>query len=599
MANPRKGWAERFDSRFGVGRYHYSLTPWIWDTTSMPMHHWRGPASAVGLVDFRSIPQQSIAGGAPQGFAFCASTQPTGGIEIAHSLNFINEQATNGMRDAWESGMGFRPIGGPNIVDLPWDQLTTGSDPSGENGPKPLMPGTDGFLRFYIGGHSLAKSEYFRWGIHPHTNRVRDVLRRQFAEQHERHQEHARKVLDFWCIKYRVEDWKEFVPANLHAHVPGRLKHSTTITETFTGTDGDPLGPNHTWTIQAGTWVKKDNKARKSTNDATVEMARADTALSSDDHYAQVVVTVGISRFHGPVCRVPSSIASTGYLVAEFSVVLYLRKQVAGVFTDIDSVAHTIINGGVYKVEADGSAIKGYADTVGLLSATDTAITGNLYCGLVAYGAEAGGTMDNFEAADLGAGSDTGSGAVSLQFDASAVSASDATGSGTVSLSMTVVGEGKADATTDGATTLSFLANAVSQAEAISNGSALFSFDATAIPFGGDVTDGAAEFSIIAAAVGASDATGSGSALIGFSAAAEGKADAAGAGLVSLSFTALGVLMVDAVTRGVSAFSFDVQSSEAIALTPDRDFTVAFWSGLDLTVDFRNTDYDLIIDFKG
>lgn len=598
MANPRKGWSERFDSRFGVNRYHYALVPWVWDTTSMPMHHWRGPASAVGLVDFRSIPQQSIAGGAPQGFAFCASTQPTGGIEIAHSLNFINEQATNGMRDAWESEMGFRPIGGPNIVDLPWDQLTTGSDPSGENGPKPLMPGTDGFLKLYLGGHSLAKSELFQWGIHPHTNRVRDVLRRQFAEQHERHQEHARKVLDFWCEKYRVDDWKEFVPQNLHAHVPGRSKHDTTIIDDLNRADGDTIGNQLSWTEVLGDFDTASNQVVKSATANTVEHARAESALSSDDHYAQVLrVAAPGGNYSGPCARIPASPSTdkTFYTIWADNT-SYLVKLVAGTQTNMVTGANGMASE-IYKVQADGSTIKGFFAGVENLSVTDTAITGNLYCGLNIFGTDA--ILDDFQAADLGAGSDTGSGAVSLQFDASAVSASDATGSGTVSLSMTVVGEGKADATTDGATTLSFLANAVSQAEAISNGSALFSFDATAIPFGGDVTDGAAEFSIIAAAVGASDATGSGSALIGFSAAAEGKADAAGAGLVSLSFTALGVLMVDAVTRGVSAFSFDVQSSEAIALTPDRDFTVAFWSGIDLTVDFYNTDYDIIVDFEG
>jgi len=331
--------------------------------------------------------------------------QPAAGaIQIAQSLNFVDEAATTGMRDAWEAEMGYRPVGGPNVVDLLWDQLTDGSDPTGQSGPKPLMPSTDGFLHLFVGGHSEVKREHFRWGIHPHTNRVRDVLRRQFAEQHERHQEHARKVLDFWCEKYRVEDWKEFVPANLHAHVPGRLKHQTTITDDFTRADGDTIGNQLSWTEVGCDWDTVGNLASKTATNSVVEHARAESALSSDDHYAQIlrVSTVDNSDYQGPCARIPASPSTDKTFYTLWSDgASYLTKFVTGTQTVIATGSRAVASE-IYKVQADGSTIKGFYAGAEALSVTDTAITGNLHCGINAFGS--GATLDDFEAADLAAG---------------------------------------------------------------------------------------------------------------------------------------------------------------------------------------------------
>lgn len=407
MAKPR-GFSSGFAPGFGVGRYRYVLTPWVWETSIAGMPHWRLPNSSVGGVDLRPLPAQGIAGGTPQGFAFATTMQPVDGVEVARSLHFGQEAVTTLMRDAWASAMTYRPDG-INLVDLLWDQLTAGSDPDGIDGPKPLMPGTDGMLKLFVGGHSLVKQERFRFGVHPHTGKVRDLLQRQFAESWERTNgaDHCRRVLDYTCEKYRVEDWREFVPANLRAHVPGRLKHATTITDDFNRSDAGSLGTSAggwSWAEVVGSWAIASNVAFR--DDATTDgVARAESDLSSDDHYGQVVASnLFAESYAAGVARLSSS-ATTYYVsIVNQEANRGLWKVVSGAFTRLATPATEDPNNKSQKTEADGSTIKGYSDGVEVASSTDTAITGNLRTGMTARATN--NIADNFEAADLAVGSD-------------------------------------------------------------------------------------------------------------------------------------------------------------------------------------------------
>lgn len=391
----------------GVMPFRYELVPWTWATQGLGSF-WRLPLSAVGGIDLRPLPAQSLAGGAPQGFAFAACRQSPGGTAIASSFHMSETPATAGMQSAWQSAMGYSPQGA-TLTDLLADQLTTGSDPSGQSGPKPLVPGTDGVLRILVGGHSEVWRQDFRWGIHPHTNRLRDLLRRQFEEQWEatNGDDHCRRCLDYTCKKYRVDDWREFIPQRLHAHVPGRLPHATTITDNFTRANGDTIGNLLTWTEVANDWDTENNsifKANGSGDEAG--LARADSDLSSDDHYAQGVTTQVVNSMGiGPAARLPSTATSTCYtIVTQFAGNLYLKKVVAGTATYMVTKVRTSVAGDVMRIKADGSTITGYVDAVEELTTTDSAISGNVRCGVHSYDASGlGGVFDDFEAADLAA----------------------------------------------------------------------------------------------------------------------------------------------------------------------------------------------------
>lgn len=357
----------------------------------------RLPASCVGYVDLRSISE--IQSPTPQGFAFAASPQPLGGTTLATSLHMGMTPATAMIKSAWQSVMGHNPQG-DTLTDLLWDQLTVGSDPSGGSGPKPLTPDVDGFLRLYVGGHSEVRRERFVWGTHPHTNRLRDLLRLDFRRVFEQDQIISRKVLDSWCVKYRINQWQEFVPPSLLPHVPGRLPRATTITESFNKADSTILGPDLTWTELSGDWAVESNRAAKNTVNGGRDMVRADTDLSSDDHYTQVVILGGTNvTAQGPVCRMTTP--NTGYTLYNYADVLTLTLEFNATPTVLDSLALTYNPGDTYKVQADGSTIKAFVNGIERISVTNTTIGGYLRCGMFCFAAPTGGVLDSFEARDL------------------------------------------------------------------------------------------------------------------------------------------------------------------------------------------------------
>lgn len=403
-----------FGSEMGVGfrrpPYRYELVNYAWvNTTRLP--HWNTPASAVGLVDLRTLAQQSASGGTPAGFAFVACLQSPGGTALATGPHMSGLDSTTAMRDAWQGATGYRPAGA-KLTDLLWDQLTNGADPAGEAGPKPLVPTTGGQLELWLGGHSLVRREAFRWGVHPHTNRVRDVIRRDFERLWEATggHDHCRRVLDYQAKKLRA-DWRDLIPARLRPHVAGPLPHQTTITDDFTRADGDTIGNLLTWTELENDFDTVSNRASLTTTGAD-SFARADSNLSSDDHYSQITArgnsTAGASAIY-PTCRNATGATRTWYMV-DNSIggdASTLYKRVTGTFTAIGSgIAHTFANDTDYliEVEANGSTITSRIDNVDIDTVTDSAITGNLMCGFGGY--RTGGTTsyDGFEAADLAAG---------------------------------------------------------------------------------------------------------------------------------------------------------------------------------------------------
>lgn len=393
-----------------MARYNYYLAPWVWQVNPSGFSYWTQPVSVVGAIDFRPLAAQGRAGGTPQGYAFAASTQTISGVELTRNAD-LTKAVNNTLRDAWQGAMDYRP-NGSTLLDLLWDQLTNGADPTGDPGPKPLMPGVDNVLRLYIGGHSLVKSERFHWGTHPHTNQVQAVIQRDFARMWEATNgaDHCRRVLDFTCKKYKVDDWREFVPAHLLAHVPGRLPHQTTITESFNTADSDILGPNLTWTELVNDFDIVSNRAELITTGSD-SFARADSDLSSDDHYAQALVNAtneAAAHSHYIMCRKDATTTLTLYMAyLQWNAdVIRTYKDVSGSFTQLATQALSVTAGtpGTLKTQADGSTIKDFWDGVEKNSVTDTAITGNLRCGIAGFCATANIlSWDDFEAADLAA----------------------------------------------------------------------------------------------------------------------------------------------------------------------------------------------------
>jgi hypothetical protein len=242
---------------------------------------------------------------------------------------------------------------------------------------------------------------------------------------------HPRKLLGFWLRKFRLRtDWQEFVPQDLQGEIAGDLPPETTITESFNTSDGSTLGPDLSWsefkhdspgvTTAADTWEVVGNQATPtSTMGTTGNSARADSALSGDDHYAQTQVAgIGSGTENaqiGVACRMVSgALCDTWYVARALQIfdIADVIKNVGDAITTLGTGPYNITTTGLpklIKLEADGSTLSFWFDGVLLDSITDTSITGNTRCGIFGYESpDTPGTAalaDSFEAADLaGAG---------------------------------------------------------------------------------------------------------------------------------------------------------------------------------------------------
>ena len=191
-----------------------------------------------------------------------------------------------------------------------------------------------------------------------------------------------------------------------------RVAGGATITEDWNCADSASLTCDLTWTEIVGTsWGIVSNAAKISGN-VTENVARADSDLASDDHYAQATIssfTNGASPLDGDVIARKDGTATQTFYLWQGRIDLFvyrLFKDVAGSFTQLGSdVAEIPTAGDIIKLQCDGSTIKGYRNGTEKISATDTAIVDNLRCGIRGYcgGAAQDVVLDDWSAADLAA----------------------------------------------------------------------------------------------------------------------------------------------------------------------------------------------------
>lgn len=394
--------------------YNYYVGPWVWvDDSYEP--HWQAPSGTIGQIDLRTSAQSSQTV-TPEGYGLFVTKETLPPPYVLLANGFINEALVSEQaKNSAKSVLGYKPTA-DIIIDVIFEMLTTRSDPNGELSVKPLMPTSKSELEVWLGGHSKIISQKFVYGSHPHTNKVRDVLRKSYRKAREeavlKGNQHHRKVLDFFGEKYKVDDPENhFIPDDLPKEK--RLKHETVITETWDCADSDNISCDLTWT--------EDNTDHDIVSNEMVNPNNNDSAyssvgtLSSDDAYAQVEISVnqtnnsalGVVRI-----RVNGTTDHYGMYILDKSGAgdeQRLEKRVSGTTTTIAGpTATTAVDGDLFKVEADGSTIKGYREGVEEFSVTDTSVTGYLRAGIVSYyntSAPRYAKFDNFEAGDIGGGS--------------------------------------------------------------------------------------------------------------------------------------------------------------------------------------------------
>ena len=189
------------------------------------------------------------------------------------------------------------------------------------------------------------------------------------------------------------------------------VRGGTSISEDWNCTDSASLTCDLTWTEYIGTaWGITGNLARMA-GIVNGNAARADADLASDDHFCQAtLVTLSVFEITAGsvVCRKDSTATDTAYEFdarrASGATSHVLRKVVSGTATTLATGSSTHANGDVLRIEADGSTITGKKNgATDAGPATDTAITGNVRCGIRGFGNTGTSVveLDDWSAGDL------------------------------------------------------------------------------------------------------------------------------------------------------------------------------------------------------
>lgn len=372
---------------------------WI-DRPNEPQR-WEGPPGAA-LLDTRPISEMAKSGGPEQACLF-ASESPIADTDydLIADGDLAKIRPTGRMIQSLRFGR-YQPVG-DSVASLVADLFLGGSDPDGIDGPRPLVPSGG---RFVLSAGRDIFDEPFKYGTGPRTAMVRTAIQRKMsaavdqADGGEITDTKLRQILGYELRKYGIPyaEWREFVPVQLQSRFNGAFEPETTVSDNFSGSLSG-------WGNATGTWAIASGAAYKSADFNLSQTIVYSTSLSGSDHYSQVKIVGGTSTdIPAPICRKPNSTTQTYYFCGNYSNVLYLTKIVSGSQTNLNSIAYTFATGDTYKVEAIGSAIKGYTNATLQLSVTDTSIPGNTHVGMYQYGTTVAGTMDDFEGADVSGG---------------------------------------------------------------------------------------------------------------------------------------------------------------------------------------------------
>ena len=371
---------------------------------------------AIGWLDLRSNPQHGNAID-PGMMIVTYDSQSIGGDTRACFGSDIDRILTTGER------MIIRNLLNHNKEVLPGTTFRTAvrdffsvlADPSGQTATKPLMPKSDGTYGPLLAPFGRLYTESFTMADHHAADFVLAVLQEDYkrllsqVERLELNLITLRKIVGGWKEKYRL-NCRDFVPDE--SIDVGCQSPTTIITESWTGcADSDSLNCDLTWTELTGDNDILSN--RSATSGSSVAAARADSDLSSDDHFAQGDIendhdAGGGTRWVGVIVRKDSSATETYYTgTARYNLDrLIILEITAGSRSQLASPSCTLTEDVIFdlKFEIDGSdmdlTFDGGSCTA---SVTDATITSNVRVGIDNRSTSGTSFLDNFRGEDLAA----------------------------------------------------------------------------------------------------------------------------------------------------------------------------------------------------
>ncbi len=393
----------------------YYLAPWEWKDDGGLAWYPPGIEEAIAILDFRSLPQMSLSGGIPEGWGFFAYANPQTISNGFYLGNLISKILTNAQKNGLKNRLNLPSnITSDILVSILFELFTTHADPTGQTRWKPLMPNLKNNLELVLNGHSIVASKRLIPESSPEWLNVKAVLQEDYRKIREQgkaglHDEDLhRRFLQGLVEQYDVHP-NLFIPDDLPKETP--LPHNTVITESFNKADSTTLGPDLTWTELEGDMDIFSNTCRyASALDFGHITSRADTDLTSSDQYTQIVFANalnGNASAQGCHARKDSSATLTYYhwqISDETADRQRSWTRVAGTFTNIGNTNGSAAVNDVLRGEIEGSTFRLKKNGILIHQGTNTAITGNLRCGVGMHSNNLANTRprsDNFEAGDL------------------------------------------------------------------------------------------------------------------------------------------------------------------------------------------------------
>lgn len=411
--------------------HSYGLAQWRWNAAEQSHEP---PPGAFAVIDLRPVSEQANAGQS-DGWGFFswpdqiynesgvlvanANPMPLDAVSLGYG-DCRELQPTTAQRDELRTRLGLsaQPAGA-TLIDCVSDVLGSLADPTGVSGPKPLLPTREGLLEIHLAYHSRVRAETFVPGplfvttATGRNNRIREVLRSDLETAYASGgAELLAKVLGGWCDKWGVDysqaaKWRNLIRGPMLARLldEGRgqfkpKKPQTSYSDDFNRADSSTLGSPWNYYFIAGTGPYEStfgiasnvaSHYKPSTDGSGVDYCAYMSALSSADHWCQVTLnssTIGANGSAYVICRQTSVPDRNHYrALNNFSSgsnsTLQISKLVSGTGTTIvnDSSRSKTLPW-TMKLDVSGSTLTAYWNGTAYPTGTDTAHTGNLYCGL-------------------------------------------------------------------------------------------------------------------------------------------------------------------------------------------------------------------------
>ena len=351
------------------------IAPLVWDTSGgQPFNYWRMHARARAMFDLRSAAACAIQGGIPgESLVFA-----TGPAPIPSDWELLGEAGNDLLSAAAKVRLG---VTANRLAGGLMERLIDSADDTNLIRNHPLWPDKEGRIRWTLGplDINLAPDRLASWWPTVMRGMKKMVQNAPLAVRRKALHVMLTRNLRIAPTRQNAIDWLD---VDDDPESP-----STTIRDDFNRGDSATVGSSSegwSWTEVEGTDFSISGNAMAGAH-ATQGTARAESSLSSADHYTQVEWTVGTTGISGiaPCTRFDPSANTMYFYLVRPDGSSYLYKYITGSFTQIGTTgAISPSLPDTVRCDVSGTNLTGFFNGVSDRTGSDSSITSNLRTGV-------------------------------------------------------------------------------------------------------------------------------------------------------------------------------------------------------------------------